>query len=138
MEPKSPTPQFNPEQFPSVATGVEQDATHFARPEAVGESSRAERVQERPAQQTAPSPVMPALPAIPAPAAPSASGTAAPADDNPLLASDEDLIEREWVDRAKKIIAATRDDPYRREVEIAKLQIDYLKKRYGKDLGAVS
>lgn len=54
---------------------------------------------------------------------------------NPTIAADDDLIEKEWVDKAKKIIAETKDDPYRREQEVTKLQADYLRKRYGKELG---
>jgi hypothetical protein len=57
-------------------------------------------------------------------------------DDTPLTANDDDLIEKEWVDKAKQIIVTTRDDPYRREQEVAKLQADYLRKRYGKELGS--
>ena len=30
----------------------------------------------------------------------------------PLVAADEDLIEKEWVDKAKQIIEQTRDDPH--------------------------
>lgn len=56
-------------------------------------------------------------------------------DDTPLVASDDDLIEKEWVDKLKKIIALTRDDPYERNRVIAQLQADYLKKRYNKILG---
>ena len=59
-----------------------------------------------------------------------------PANDTPSTAADEDLIEKEWVDNAKKIIASTQDDPAERERAIARLQADYLKKRYGKELGA--
>jgi hypothetical protein len=57
-------------------------------------------------------------------------------DDNPAVAADEDLIEKEWVDKAKKIISDTRDDPAAREKQVGQLQADYLKKRYGKELGA--
>ena len=55
--------------------------------------------------------------------------------DTPLVAADEDLIEREWVDKVKKIIALTKDNPYERNRVIAQLQADYLKKRYNKTLG---
>ncbi len=64
------------------------------------------------------------------------TASGASATDAPLVANDDDLIEKEWVDKAKKIITETRDDPHRREREVGKLQVDYLKKRYGKDLGA--
>ena len=52
----------------------------------------------------------------------------------PLVAGDDDLIEKEWVDRAKKIVSDTHNDPHRRENEVSKLQIDYIKKRFGRDL----
>lgn len=57
-------------------------------------------------------------------------------DDLPQAAADDDLIEKEWVDKAKQIIAETKDDPHKREREVNRLQADYLKKRYGKELGA--
>lgn len=53
----------------------------------------------------------------------------------PSIAADEDLIEKEWVDKVKSIIILTKDDPYERARVIAQLQADYLKKRYQKDLG---
>lgn len=71
----------------------------------------------------------------------SAIATAIPAaddqavSDSPIVAADEDVIEKEWVDKAKKIILATKDDPYKRTSQVNELQKDYLKKRYGKDLG---
>ncbi len=54
---------------------------------------------------------------------------------NPLIAKDDDLIEKEWVDKAKKIVDETRNDPHQRENEVSKLQIDYIKKRFGRELG---
>lgn len=53
----------------------------------------------------------------------------------PATASDDDVIEKEWVDHAKKIIEATKNDPHAREEEVSRLQKDYLKKRYGKEVG---
>jgi hypothetical protein len=53
----------------------------------------------------------------------------------PTIANDDDLIEKEWVDKAKKIIRDTQNDPHKREEEVTKLQIDYLRKRYNKELG---
>ncbi len=77
---------------------------------------------------------------LPAPIAPFSNTVTATltSDDNPLLASDEDLIEKEWVDKTKKIILETKDDPFKREQEIAKLHIDYIKKRYGRTIGESS
>ena len=56
--------------------------------------------------------------------------------DNPAVANDDDLIEKEWVDKAKKIVAETRDDPHLQDEKVNKLQADYLKKRFGRELGA--
>jgi len=54
---------------------------------------------------------------------------------NPMIANDDDLIEKEWVDKAKKIVAETQNNPYKRDEEVNKLQIDYMKKRFGRELG---
>jgi len=54
---------------------------------------------------------------------------------NPIVANDDDLIEKEWVDRAKKIVAETPNDPYQREHQVGLLQVDYIKKRFGRELG---
>jgi hypothetical protein len=79
------------------------------------------------------------MPAFPAPVLTTSSDTTTSApltDDTPATAGDDDLIEKEWVDKAKKILAETRDDPYRREQEVGKLQIEYIRKRYGREIGS--
>lgn len=95
-----------------------------------------ERVVERTAPQEtpAPPPILPTLPApIPDDTTPQPAVTV---DDTSLmLAADDDLIEKEWVEKAKRIIASTKDDPYRREQEVGKLQIEYIRKRYGREIG---
>jgi hypothetical protein len=53
-------------------------------------------------------------------------------DGNPSLAADDDLIEKEWVEKAKKVIAETRHDPHLQEQAVSRLQADYLQKRYNK------
>jgi hypothetical protein len=57
---------------------------------------------------------------------------------NPVAAGDEDLIEKEWVDRAKKIVSENKDDPHKMDDEVNKLQADYIKKRYGREIGKAS
>lgn len=51
-----------------------------------------------------------------------------------LIANDKDVIENEWVRVAKKIVSETRDDPYKQEEEVSKLQVDYMTKRYGEEI----
>lgn len=74
---------------------------------------------------TAPAPVQP----VAAPLQPQRTAV-------PLVAADEDLIEKEWVDKAKEIIEQTPDDPYTRTERVGELQRNYLQKRYGKVVGA--
>lgn len=138
MEPKLPAPQLGPEYpMPRYEQGHEA-----GRAETVEQGSF-ERGQERLEQRSEAPPavdpvVTPVLPAPVAPTEPSVSTDNTVSDDTPLVANDDDLIEKEWVDKAKKIIVQTKDDPYAREQQVGKLQADYLRKRYGKELGASS
>ena len=54
----------------------------------------------------------------------------------PDLADDVDVIEKAWVDKAKQIISDTKDDPHAQEKAFEQLQIEYHKKRYGRDIKA--
>jgi hypothetical protein len=95
--------------------------------------------------ETAPSPESSAQAApaaapafIPLPTPPAMSTTARPADNtatgqsNPAQASDIDLIEKEWVNKAKAIVGRTRDDPYKQSEELTVFKADYMKKRYNR------
>lgn len=78
---------------------------------------------------------MPDLSQVSGPAAPaSAPAAAQPATGNPALANDVDVIEKEWVDKAEEVIAKTAGDPHAEEEAVEDLQIDYMKKRYNKDI----
>lgn len=77
-------------------------------------------------------PVIPVAPVAPPPPPP----VQATPSNTPLVAADEDLIEKEWVDKAKEIIEQTKDDPHARTQKVNELQRDYLQKRYGKVVGA--
>ena len=112
----------------SFAPGVEKSPDTYERYEQ--KSPEVGSVQTEAAQV--------GMPALPTPVIATTAGQSAVAaadDDTPTVAGDDDLIEKEWVDKAKKIIAETRDDPYRREKEISKLQIEYIRKRYGREIG---
>lgn len=50
----------------------------------------------------------------------------------PATADDNDLIEKEWVIKAKKIIEDNRDNPYNQSREMTLFKADYMKKRYNK------
>lgn len=53
---------------------------------------------------------------------------------SPAIADDVDLIEKEWVTRARQIVDQTKQDPYLQNKEINKVKADYIKKRYNKDI----
>jgi hypothetical protein len=52
----------------------------------------------------------------------------------PIIAEDRDEIEMQWVTKAKKIVEQTKSDPHLQERAVSKLQADYLKKRFNKDI----
>lgn len=54
--------------------------------------------------------------------------------DVPPVADDADLIEKEWVNKAKAIVAKTKEDPHEQAQEISYFKADYLKKRYNKEI----
>lgn len=89
------------------------------------------------AQEMAPPPPPTTVaPILPAPVVDDSAATSAVSgDDTPLVAGDDDVIEKEWVDKIKKVLVETKEDPYKREQAIKRLQIDYVKKRYGREIG---
>lgn len=98
-----------------------------------------ERAFERSPIELAPPPPAGVPAAPPVQALPSVQPLATqPEVQNPVSASDDDTIEKEWVDRVKQVIVETRNDPRAREKAVGALQRDYLMKRYGKQLGATA
>lgn len=55
----------------------------------------------------------------------------------PAIADDGDVIEKEWVEKAKQIVERTRQDPYNQTRELHKFKAEYLQKRYNKTIEAV-
>jgi hypothetical protein len=85
-----------------------------------------------------------ALPSIALPVLPMPVATDPPQDDTQAasaqlstktsLINDSDLIEKEWVDKAKQIVEHTRDDPYKQSEELTIFKADYMKKHYDKSI----
>ena len=48
------------------------------------------------------------------------------------VTDDGDLIEKEWVDKAKQIVERNRDDPHKQSEQLTEVRADYMKKRYNK------
>jgi hypothetical protein len=72
-------------------------------------------------------PIPQQMPMQPLQAAPAALGTGTPS-----IADDGDLIEKEWVLKAKQIVASTANDPFQQNRQLAIMKADYMQKRYGK------
>ncbi|MBA3757902.1 hypothetical protein H0X09_03520 [Candidatus Saccharibacteria bacterium] len=62
------------------------------------------------------------------------SSTTAGIATSDLSAQDTDLIEKQWVERAKAIVARTQNDPFIQKNEINKAGADYIKKRFNKTI----
>ena len=89
-----------------------------------------------PAEQSSAVPATPVFTPPPAPVAadPTQATPAVPAVSTPAIANDQDKIEKEWVEAAEQVIKETAGDPHLEEEAVENLQVDYLKKRYGKEV----
>lgn len=47
---------------------------------------------------------------------------------------DKDLIEKEWVEKAKAIIEKNREDPYKQTEGLTEVKAEYLEKNYNKSI----
>ncbi len=138
MEPRQTTPEQIPGQAPTQPEqGHERALSHLTEMSVGGRMEKEAPLQ--PASSDTANAAQAAtavVPVLPMPTLTQDDGaTSDDATASPLVAADEDLIEKEWVDKAKKIILETKDDPYRREQEVKKIQIDYVRKRYGREIG---
>lgn len=116
------TTSMPPEGGPALERSNEQAVERVATPV---QAAPVAVVQDQTVVQPAP------VQAVPVAHAPS---TDPGQSSSPLIADDVDVIEKEWVDKAKKIVNATKNDPHVQEKEVSKLQADYLMKRYNKKL----
>ncbi|MBC7868996.1 hypothetical protein H7X69_02350 [Candidatus Saccharibacteria bacterium] len=135
MEPETSTPQLGPEQAPIQYRPNIERGPVLPTPER-GIETGAERREQAAEPSIVPTgggltTILPTPVLTDVPTADDSSVVS----DTPIVAGDDDLIEKEWVEKAKKIVAETRDNPYGREKAVSQLQRDYLMKRYGRELG---
>jgi hypothetical protein len=86
---------------------------------------------------------LPAIP-LPLPADIASAGTPVPpvspvksstATSNPAVTADDgDLIEKEWVNKARAIVERTRNNPHQQSQELTVVKADYMKQRYDKTI----
>ncbi|PJE65447.1 hypothetical protein COU91_01570 [Candidatus Saccharibacteria bacterium CG10_big_fil_rev_8_21_14_0_10_47_8] len=125
-----PTPQFESAPPPAGMEKAQEQAVERAGPQ------ETQRPSSQPKQTTDQSVAPPVIPAAPPPVAPVADDTSQPVSSatRDLHAEESDLIEKEWVQRAKHIVSSTQDDPYKQKSEISKAKADYIQKRFNKTI----
>lgn len=140
MQPETSQPApMNPEQLPPTPNYGGETILSLPQVEVGIEKGAEQREQAAEAGARASDAAAPAYPvAVPVLQSPPVQDDQAQSSSsgNPLVAADEDLIEKEWVDKAKQIIQSTKDDPHARTQKVNELQRDYLQKRYGRVVGA--
>jgi uncharacterized protein (DUF4415 family) len=136
MEPQLPSPSHQPETGPVQSN---EQLAPLRAPEHAPLPSGGERTESHEQQPNGGGPGDPAAvqPVAPPPLPQlqpvgQSQQQSQPQDTNPAVAADDDLIEKEWVEKAKKVIAETKHDPHLQEQAVSRLQADYLQKRYGK------
>lgn len=136
MNPEVPQVRSSPESIPQIPGSAEYfpDGTNRSPERAPinpeQQNSNVEHLTQAAQAMPYVNPVPVAAPVVPPPAVSIPITQGAPA-----AAQDDDLMEKEWVDKVKNIIALTRGNPYEQAKAIAALQADYLKKRYNRDIG---
>lgn len=128
-----PIPQHNFESSPqlnknSEYTQAKEVSTEILKDSEVG-AHRFEREGALPQASPSNTVVAPTVVPVPVPQIKKTDSV------SPTIAKDDDLIEKEWVKKAEDIIHSTPNDPHEREKQVSQLQVDYLRKRYGKELG---
>lgn len=124
----NPQPQFEIPKTPQEE-GQEATAERAIEQRQVSEGASAKQTPKFPTQiQQTDTPAQIQQTGTPARQIPISSATA------DLPAHDTDLIEKEWVERAKHIVAQTQDDPFKQKNEMSKAKADYIKKRFDKTI----
>ena len=137
MEPIAPKPAA-----PEFAAGQKYEAPQVGErslassPEVLPQDESKESQPQDPSN-SGPAPTTLSVPQLPAPQVNPVLAQSV-MNDNPLVAADEEVIEKEWVQKAKKVVEQTKGDPHAQEKEVSKLQADYIKKRYGKEIKLAS
>ncbi len=122
----NPSPEL-PIPMPSPELGVESSEAHTGLE---GKTSTADKVSPGPST---------AMPAVdPSQYAVAQTGPVAVTDDQDDIvgADDSDVIEKEWVTKAKVIVDKTRNNPSEQSNELSKFKAEYLKKRFNKEAKA--
>jgi hypothetical protein len=124
--------------LPKPQAEIDSQPQEVAPKELQAEAPAAIAIEQGSAPAVAPDPAIqiPSAALLPEPPVTSLSDPTHPLAQGhlPQIADDNDLIEKEWVIKAKEIVEKTKHDPHLQNQEISKVKANYLKKRYNKDL----
>ena len=129
-------PEQSPENVQSDELSKEQSFSVPEKQSGIPESVSEKGTTEVPVQVQVP----PTQQQMPAAQTPVSDGSTVPASGSNQVILDEtnaedvDIIEKPWVKKAEEIIKKDKDKPYFEEEDHEDLQIDYLKKRFGKEI----
>lgn len=109
-----------------------------ARPETAAPAAAPERASSAAATASPFAAVQPTAPLPPVAATPVTSpqsgvSTTSKSKSGGLI-KDDDLIEKEWVDKAKRIVERTRHDPHEQSDQLTGVKAEYMKQRYNKTI----
>lgn len=124
--------QLPPAEQTPVVTRTNETAGQAAE-----QASIASEQLPAPQPPAAPPMVMPTTIPLPVPTAGGVPQTDATSTTQPTglqIEDDGDLIEKEWVNKAKQIVERNRNDPYKQSEELTVFKADYMKKRYDKTI----
>ena len=136
MKPENIQPKVNPEQSPVYFGGAESYKPAASSPEVAENIEQISPESQPKSEASIDFSGADMTTSLPAPIAVDATKDVSDTTSNTgaLIANDKDVIESEWVRAAKKIVSETRDDPYKQEEEVGKLQVEYMSKRYGEEI----
>lgn len=128
----NPTTERGPMQLPTPMSPENMPGVVTSAPETAGQGAEA---FPSPSGQRLAIPAIPLpIPTAPLPMTPVNLAGSSTSGSTPAVADDIDLIEKEWVHKAKLIIQHTHNDPHTQSKELSIFKADYMQKRYNKVL----
>ncbi len=122
-----------PEMLPPESVSTPEEEPRYEA-EKAGQAVELAPLDPSRANSNASTKAAPALPPLMPPPVSTPTTTDVTDKDLPSVAEDADVIEKQWVIKAKELVDATKDDPHRQNKEINKFKAAYIKKRYDKEI----
>lgn len=129
----SPASNELPKPLPNsveLSDSVDKNVDNYNAPD-VGEAGTANNEPTQ-AANAAVAAAMSSVASVPVVATPLPNPDPSASQATTTIADDADVIEKEWVDKAKRIVAETKGDPHKKSQELTGLKKEYIETRFGK------